>query len=113
MYLTTWSDAASTVGGTFSEAVRCPFETISRCGADGGVSVEDPSGGSSGRLLVARILVRCKAPYCNWWRDVVEFCVVGDTLRGVPFEEVNEGGVSGDRYSQDWFVGCVASLVAF
>jgi hypothetical protein len=30
----------------------------------------------------------------------------------MPFEEINEGGVSDDRDSQDWFVGCGASLVA-
>jgi hypothetical protein len=37
-------DAASSGGGPFSEAVRCPFESFRRFGADGGVSVEEPRG---------------------------------------------------------------------
>jgi hypothetical protein len=55
-------DEDSSGGGTFSEGVRCPSETFWKCGADGGVSVEEPSGESSNRLPVAPILVRCEAP---------------------------------------------------
>jgi hypothetical protein len=35
------SDAASSGGHTFAEAVRCPFETYWWRGSDGGVSVEE------------------------------------------------------------------------
>jgi hypothetical protein len=54
-------DAASRGGGTFSEVVRCPFEAYWRRGADGGVSVEDPSGEGGNGLPVARILERYEA----------------------------------------------------
>jgi hypothetical protein len=55
-------DAASSGGRTLAEDVRCPFETFRRCGADGGVSVEEPCGESSNSLPVAGVLVRCEAP---------------------------------------------------
>jgi hypothetical protein len=55
-------DVASSGGGTFSEVVRCPFETFWRCGANGGVSVEELGGEKRSRLRVARTLVRCEAP---------------------------------------------------
>jgi hypothetical protein len=106
-------DESSSGGGTFAEAVRCPFETFWRCGADGGVSVEEPSGESRSCLPVATTLVRCIAPQCGWWGALIGFFAIGGTLRAIPFHEVNEGGVGRDWYSQDWFVGRVASLVAF
>jgi hypothetical protein len=43
----------------------------------------------------------------------VELGVVGYPLNAIPFQEVNEGGVGGDWHSHNWFVGRVASLVAF
>jgi hypothetical protein len=89
-------DATSNGGGTFTEAVRCPFETFWRCGADGGVSVEEPSRESSSRLPVAGILVRCEAPQCGWWGTIVDFFAIGGTLRAIPFQEVCEGGVGRD-----------------
>jgi hypothetical protein len=77
------SDAASIGGGSFAEAMRCPFEAYWWGGFDGGVSFVEPCEKCCIRFPVSCILVRCDGQYCGWWGVAIEFFAVGDALRAI------------------------------